>query len=187
MPSRAVLSAVFAVLVSLAATAHAQDARSGPQLPPSSPNPRAESDPTGGYAGSMLALDAISMALLVASDRMDAGPIGWLGGGGYLLGGPILHLAHDRPGRAGASLALRAGLPLAGLIVGMQFDDDRCDSLDCETAAIAGLGLGAVAAAALDVTLLAPRTEEDTPRPTVVPTIGPAPGGGASLGLAGEF
>ena len=72
-------------------------------------------------------------------------------------------------------------------MVGMRLDDDGCDGLDCKTGALAGLGLGAVAAAVLDLTLLAPRADDDTPRPAMVPTVGPAAGGGASIGLAGEF
>lgn len=186
MSSPAIFPAVFAVLASVAATTHAQDARSGPQLPAMSPQPRAESDRTG-YAGSMLALDGASIALLVASDRMDAGAIGWLGVGGYSLGGPILHIGHNRPGRAAASLALRAGLPLAGLMVGLQLGDDGCGNLDCQTGAVAGLALGAVAAAVVDATVLARRADSDRPRPALVPTVATAPGGGASIGLAGEF
>lgn len=77
----------------------------------------------------------------------------------YGLGGPIVHVAHDRVGAGGASLALRVGLPLTlgyvGYHLGRAGGCDREDSTCGLGGALLGGLLGAVGAAALDTALLA--------------------------------
>ena len=81
-----------------------------------------------------------------------------VGGVGYFLGAPIVHLAHKQYARAGASLALRVGLPILGAVIGNRAascsgsHDDWC-GLD---QAADGFWAGAVAAAVLDSLVITP-------------------------------
>jgi len=75
--------------------------------------------------------------------------------GGYLLGGPIVHITHGHPVRAGVSLLLRAALPLLGAGIGRSTVTTCSDELFCgldET--MAGLVAGTALASAIDVALL---------------------------------
>lgn len=134
------------------------------------------------YGWQTLAADAGAIALFTtagllsnaadhgAHDRTAATATLWLGLGTYALGGPIVHLAHDRPATMARSSAMRVLLPLAGGITALPAARIVCDSrndddgLACLGASfVVGAGLGLIAAAVLDATLLArvPRAEAD--------------------------
>jgi hypothetical protein len=76
---------------------------------------------------------------------------------GYLLGGPIVHAAHGNWAKAGGSLALRAGLPVAGAYLGAgaqncsQSGGDMCGL----GGALTGIAVGGLAAIVIDAALLA--------------------------------
>lgn len=68
---------------------------------------------------------------------------------GYLLGGPIVHLAHRNYAAAAGSLALRAALPIAGAYAGCALNGPGEDG-ECDTGTVLGLFVGIVAAGAID-------------------------------------
>ena len=67
----------------------------------------------GGYAERMIAIDATADTLIVAGLVSEHDWAIYAGLASYALGGPILHAAHDEWPRAGVSLGVRLGLPLA--------------------------------------------------------------------------
>jgi hypothetical protein len=102
--------------------------------------------------------------------------------GGYFVGPPLVHLAHDRPAAAAGSLGLRAGAPfvlgvtfqsLASCEVkspprgdGSRFDDDdeRCE----DGAFLFGAVLGVVTAMLLDMSILSLRARPERTHSTLV-------------------
>jgi hypothetical protein len=122
-----------------------------------SPSPaRAEEE---WYGGEVLAADAIGWALIIGGATADAWPVSALGVGGVLLGGPIIHAAHDNYGRAGISLGLRIGGPLLGLGLGAAIDKNSHSFIPAGP--IIGAFLGYVAGAIADIALVA--YEDDSP------------------------
>jgi hypothetical protein len=139
------------------------------------------------YGGYTLMADGISLGAAIAgaiSEGSGGEPFLWIAGGGYLLGAPIVHLAHGNPGRAAASLGLRVGLPLAFFGTGLIIED--CPKGDfCGLASfVIGVPLGMAAAIALDASLLARDTVEQrfTIAPTAVLTRN-----SAAIGVGGTF
>jgi hypothetical protein len=81
----------------------------------------------------------------------------------YLLGGPVIHLGHQSPGRAAASLGMRAGMPVLFGLIGA--GAEHCSGGDwcgLSGAAIGG-SLGIIAAISLDAALLAREPVESHP------------------------
>jgi hypothetical protein len=75
-----------------------------------------------------------------------------LGAAVYLLDGAVIHSVHGRPGRAAASVLLRAGLPLAGaFILGVAIGPDE----EVPVGFLLGFGIGLVTASVLDAGLIA--------------------------------
>jgi hypothetical protein len=104
------------------------------------------------YGWQIVAADLVGLtvALSARSGRLAAGI--------YLFDGAFIHSMHGRPGRAAASVLLRAGLPIAGAFIlgtATQPDDEFPVGL------VLGFGLGLATAALLDATLIA--------RPVTVP------------------
>lgn len=144
--------------------------------------------------------DMLAFGLLVGAAKANSSKgesVAKLSIGVYLLGGPIIHVAHDRPGRALGSVALRAGLPLVGGLIGAAFEPKRhCDEFDpyeeCDGDGIGGpalLGLmtGVVAAMIVDSTVLSDgRPPKAKPQPSWTPTAG-ATRNGFALGVSGRF
>jgi hypothetical protein len=120
--------------------------------------------PTHWYGWQILLADAsaVSLALLagVAAELDHTGddtagvPFGLGALATYLLGGPVIHVAHDRVGAGLGSLGLRLGLPLVGFGVGAAAAQG-CDGFLCEAggAALGGL-VGIGAAIAIDAATL---------------------------------
>jgi len=130
--------------------------------------------------------DGISLASAVVGGLAEptGEPLLWIAGGGYLLGAPIVHLAHGNPGRAVASLGLRVGLPVAFVGVGTVLED--CQGQDfCGLASVLiGVPLGMATAIALDAAVL---SRDTVKRPfAIVPTatLGTR---SATVGLSGAF
>jgi hypothetical protein len=119
------------------------------------------------YGWQTLSTDGAALGFLVlsgalASDNSDSGGAGvdsfvLLGVGMYTLGGPIVHAAHQNWGAAAASLGLRVGLPLTGILFGSAVDTcgPKSDADVCEAVGPAfGALLGMGAAIAIDAAAL---------------------------------
>jgi hypothetical protein len=145
-----------------------------------------------------LGADILAFGLLVGAAKADSSKgegVAKLAVGVYLLGAPTIHVAHDRPGHALGSLALRAGLPLVGGLIGAALepkrhcDDsfDECDGDGVGGPALLGFMTGAVAAIIVDSTVLSDgRAPKARPQPTWTPTAG-ATRSGFALGVSGSF
>ncbi len=170
-----------------------------PGLTPVAPAPEPQSpaiDYTDCYRGQTLGADGIAVGLVVLA-AVNAGTNGRstntvsmleLALATYAIGGPLVHLLHDRPGHAAGSLALRVGAPvvlaLAGGFLGsLQSSCDYCSS-DSSGGAALGAVLGVITASVLDATILA--RGDDRPSATHV-TVAPIHGGGVSFGVARAF
>lgn len=108
---------------------------------------------------------------------------------GYLLGAPVVHAIHGRPLRGLLDLGLRLGMPLAGAIVvgGSEYLATRNKGLPLLTFSVLGAAGGAVAAMAVDATVLA--WDEGAPRKNVL-AISPSVrffGKEKTLGLVGMW
>ncbi len=115
------------------------------------------------YGGQTLAIDGGALALLLLSQKNDAAPTMALAA--YVFGGPIVHLAHARPGAALGSLGLRVLTPITFAAVAASTTDCHADEDFCGYAEVILGGLaGAVAASAIDAAVLARRPAEPAPR-----------------------
>lgn len=116
------------------------------------------------YGYQVGAPDVVGWGLVLAGAQSEAWGAAALGVAGILLGGPIVHAAHDHWGRAGTSLGLRVGAPLVGLSLGLGLGTANSGggkgALDALVYAAIGAGLGYIAAAAVDIVYLA---REDVP------------------------
>jgi len=125
------------------------------------------------YGWQIALADAASIGLMATGQEAPAvvGLVGWI------VGGPIIHSAHEDFAAGGGDLVLRLGLPAAGTFIGLGTSHgcEECEGIP----AGAGVGLlaGAVAAMALDYGLLS--THERV-------SVAPMRGGGVLL-LAGRF
>jgi hypothetical protein len=194
--------AILAVHAAVSAEAHAEPAL-GAELALSRSTDSA-APARRWYGWQTLSLDGAALGLGLAGARLgqEHEALGiTLGGGGfmtYALGGPAIHWAHERRIAAGASLAVRIGLPLlsSGLLVAA--DAGRCTASGepehegyCrhrnEAAVIAAV-LSGVAASAFDAAVLGwePR-HEPTARLEVAPLLAWDGRSGGLAGLGGSF
>jgi hypothetical protein len=150
------------------------------------------------YGWQTLATDGAAIASFVLAGTTDeTSVLPAVGLGAYLLGGPIVHAAHDNWGRAALSLGMRTVIPVA--TGGLFFAANSCgenssNDPDSDADAWCGLGqaiaavfgglVGATVASALDASLLAWEPEEPTPQ--VAPALGVTKTS-AWLGVAGRF
>jgi hypothetical protein len=173
----------------------------GPQLT----EPASPVESTGWYGAPSAITDGVSLSLLVGA-MAAAGtqakaitPAFALGGiGGFLVGGPVVHLQNRHGGRAAASLALR----VTGMVVGAYISlahayshcnsDNGTDGPNCD--AFSGkemltISLPFAAAAIIDDALLArgtiPVRDVSTPAPPAAQIAGVV--GPGYLGLRGTF
>ncbi len=129
---------------------------------------------------------------LGAAGATQSADLLWIGVVGYFLGSPVVHVVHGRAVPAVVSLAMHVGLPYAGVRLGAKAEDcpaheyaDGCGF----GGALIGLGIGVLAATAIDAAALA---YEDVPPPTKSSSFGVAPTfafdrGRTTLGLVGTF
>jgi hypothetical protein len=104
-------------------------ALAGPPAMPPKPAESAEARPSSvpeydDYRLTLLLSDASAVALLlgtaaVSENETIATGFVVAGLGTYALGGPIIHLVHEQPGRALGSFGLRVGLPAVGISMGV--------------------------------------------------------------------
>jgi hypothetical protein len=131
------------------------------------------------------------------SGRAVIGSFVGLGAGAYVFGGPIVHAAHQNWGAAAASLGLRVGLPLMGILIGSAVDSCGANNDSDLCGAVGpgfGLLLGISAAIAIDAGALGyeqvPATNAaTTPRPLAAITtpLVIADAHHAMLGVMGTF
>lgn len=157
--------ALFACVAALGELpAHAQGAEVR-----STSSPRVE---THSYGLQILGVDA---AVIAGASLTKSSEVGV---GGYLLGGPLVHLAHGHAGRALGSAALRAGLPLGGALIGSAIGESRCDSetdpeLFCGLGEVAaGFIVGVATASIVDAAVLARDQVEVAPERTGLIQVG---------------
>lgn len=151
------------------------------------------------YGWQTLLTDAGAITLTIvltanADERDDAAVIGAfvIGASTFALGGPIVHGAHGHWGKAGVSLALRAGLSLIGGAIGAGIGADSCSQYvyDHEGCAIGygvlGLIAGATTAVIVDAAVLAREIVPAPARDHVMFVFTPVRSGGG-LTLVGRF
>jgi hypothetical protein len=162
-------------------------------------------EPEVWYGKTSAVVDAVSITLIAGGLALSgpetkstglAGPMVIAGLGGFLLGGPGVHLSNGHVGLGAASLGLRA----LGTVIGAYVVLARAFKCDPEVApdipgcqetstgdAIA-ISLPFLAAAAIDDILLAhgtvPRPTAAGPGATITPSVGPS---SAALSIVGTF
>lgn len=208
MNVRVVIAGVFAMLL-IAGPALAQPGRTPVQAPHTyQPGPPAPTY-TKRYGTSIALADAASVAavfvgamLVVAGalseydceyecgDNDGSVALGFVlmigGSAGYVFGGPLIHRHHGNSSGAGKSLALRLGLPLAGVLIGSALRDDNCSDYDCGDDYSGQLtSLGVASAMVIDWAFLA-KKQVRVPGP-VMPYATPVHGGGMTFGVGGSF
>jgi hypothetical protein len=132
------------------------------------------------YGWQPLIIDGLSIPLLAAAGA---------GGVTYLVGGPVVHLAHGRPGAALGSAGLRVGLPLVGGLISLAaYCGDGGGEL-CGLAVLPGAVVGALGAIAIDASLLS--WEKEPPPPplsgSVHVAVSAKPGDGGRIVVGGAF
>jgi hypothetical protein len=143
-----------------------------------------------GYRWQTALSDGAAVGLFMLGASSNSSGLADAGLGTYLLGAPIIHLSHNRPGRAAGSLALRLGLPILGVMVGLKSHAHSCPNGDiCDEGpgaeAVLGLLGGVVAASVIDTAFLA-KGDEAPARPSWSPAV-TANQHGFGLGVAGAF
>ena len=185
-------SAAVVAVVLTSVTAHAQPGvtpvqpLAQPAQPTAQPaQPASDDAPVESYRLQTFAADAVALGLLVGMTKVDhsgqQNSLAWLFAGTYLLGAPMVHVAHNRPGRAIGDFAMRFALPvLGGLAIGGHGGDD-----DEGVSVLLGLMVGITASAIIDTAFFAggdePRQRSWSPRVT------PTTNGGLTVGLGGHF
>jgi hypothetical protein len=125
------------------------------------------------YGAYTLATDGAALGLALGGAALDRNGEALLAAsvGGYLLGGPIVHLAHGNPGRSLLSLGTRAGLPVVLAFAGVavagcgEGDGDFCGYGQ----ALLGFGVGMVGAVVIDAAAIA--RDEVEPTPALAPAL----------------
>jgi hypothetical protein len=143
------------------APAPAKSRAEAPVVPPwRTPEP-AEGD-SRWYGWQTLAVDGGALALTVNGGMADSEPLILAGVSAYLVGPMVVHFVHGRPFRGLGSLALRAGLPVAGVAIATELGGPCGGDFGCLGEAVIGAAAGLVSAVALDSAVLA--WEVPTPR-----------------------
>jgi hypothetical protein len=182
----------------MTATAHAQPSSAAPGAAPPAPLPEPAAA-LDDYRWQVLAADAVVGSAVLVAAHSESGTGVVIAGVAYVLTAPLIHIAHDRGGRAFGSLAMRVALPLFGALVGTALVDmgarkcappaseDLCDGDgDDEVAvgALLGFGVGALSAMIIDAAFVARPVPRE--RPTWAPQVG-VTRDRVSLGIAGRF
>ena len=157
---------------------------------------RSEARPKRWYGYQTLIADSLAVGFGFSARSFDSAGVG-LSVGTYLLGAPLVHLAHGKPGMFAASLGSRIVSPALGGATGYAIGVGiaGCGGGHyCGTpmaGAAVGFLSGWLAASALDAALFAreAKAEEAKPwngKPTIAPTASAGPTG-ASVGVGGLF
>lgn len=147
-----------------------------------------ESRPRVWYGWQTLVVDAVSTALVFAAVEGDTAVPAVFAAGGYVLGGPLIHVGNDQYLNGLGSLGLRLTLPTIGGVIGAQAGDDGCGDWVCFHVAYYGFFIGLGAAVLLDAAVFGYRSvdEEVVATPRLQPTFAIGRDGGV-LGIAGRF
>lgn len=151
------------------------------------------------YGWETLAFDgaALAMGITMVATEPSSPVLPVAAATTFYAGAPALHLAHGHADKALGSLGLRAALPAVTAIGGaFMLSAGKTDFEGAIGGATAGMvlgfGVGAVAAAALDATLIArervpapPLREARIALSSLTPTVAVLPQGGAVLGVSG--
>ena len=186
-----ILQTAFATLALLLLSGSAFAQRSPRSVEPM-PAAAAQDTVTKHYGMQILVVDAavVASALAIESGEIFVG--------GYLLSGPIVHVANGNGGKVIGSLLLRTGLPIGGAMLGAAAAN--CDGSEDEflcgvgEAAI-GLLAGMVAATVIDATVLAKKTSVEERLPALLryggvaanPDVAVTRNGSFTVGLSGSF
>jgi hypothetical protein len=156
--------------------------------PPVSTRQAPEPDEGGSrwYGWQTLAVDGGTLALLLTAGAADSEPLVWGGVSTYLAGPMVVHLAHCRPIRGLGSLALRAGLPVAGVVIAKDIGGP-CGDFGCLGEAAVGAAAGVVSAVILDSAVLAWEVPTPRARGTTVRPFTYVDGRRVLLGISGNF
>jgi hypothetical protein len=164
------------------------------ESPPNSPRePPRPAPKTSWYGWQTLIADGIAVAAIPFHPAAGAAL--------YFTGGPAVHLAHGSGRRAGASLGIRAGVPVAsglaagvlGALVGTAADcwGDACTVPVAVAFGTLGAGAGVIGAIIIDAALVAKEPVEPTARSSPVgslrPSVAPRREGGFDIGVAATW
>jgi len=151
---------------------------------PATPSGEADGE---SYRAEIVAVDAASLVLALSGNPTGIKAAGLT----YLLGGPTIHGLHGNGGRAGASLVMRAGMPLLGALAGAALTPDCSPDSECDddfpAGPIFGFGLGILSAMILDAALLGgPKEAPKNTGTTWAPQVSVTPHH-VGLGVVGRF
>jgi len=169
----------------MAATAHAEP----PGLTPVAPVSETVTEELPSYRWETALADGATIAMGIAASKSNSD--GLVVVAGYLLGAPLVHLVNNHGDRAAASLGLRVGLPIVGLLVGGAIGRSQCDAY-CDNEsdiafAVLGTLTGVVAASAIDIGYLSRGETITHARPSIGPTLSTGPNNSVRLGIGGTF
>jgi hypothetical protein len=188
----------FALPLFLAASifapaAHAQTA------PEPAPTPRVTTSQW--YGWETLLVDGAALTTMIASGVRSNNGLAPVGYGLFVLGPPLVHVAHGHIGTGLADAGMRFLLPIAVGALGYAIDYSMSSCNDQQWLCFRGLGgavigafIGYATAVTLDAAVLArepvvrvPEKRVDSARVRWTPTLQLNQGGGASGGVAGMF
>jgi hypothetical protein len=149
------------------------------------------------YGWQTIAVGGSSLGLMGLGRTQDSIVLGGVGTAGYLIGSPIVHLAHRQYWKSGASLGLNVVLPIAfaSLIPGGcdERHDDGHKTCDFNMRALItpGLLVGSALAVGIDAAVLGhERVQREAPprsrKVEVLPVAAAGPNG-AFVGVNGRF
>ena len=153
-------------------------------MPSAAPAAPSES---GWYGGQTLGVDGVALALFAlgaangGSNPSTATSLMVTSGITYVLGGPVIHIAHGRYGTAAVG-------GVAGAVLFGAASNSTGALIGGATGAIFGLGTGVIVASVLDSAVLAHRTARAPERTGFQwsPVAAPVKGG-ATAGVVGRF
>jgi len=167
--------------------------RSPDSWQPAPTSSQTEDRVTKRYGIQILLMDAGVITTAIATEQ------GAVFVGGYLLGGPLVHVANGNPKQAVGSLLLRAGLPTGGILLGAIAAESHCEHSDemfCGLGEIAaGMLVGMVTATVIDAAVLAKKTTKVERDPALFsvgsvaanPDVRVTREGSVTLGFTGRF
>ena len=160
---------------------------------------RLKTKPGERYGHETALVDVVGIGVTVGAIKGGA-PLAIVGLATYVLGGPIVHLAHGHAGKFGLDLGIRLGAPIVGMGLGMA---TVCAGGGCKggltgtytalAGGFIGVATGVLTAIIVDAAAIAREPgapPSEAPRwngkPTVQPQVAAYPGGG-SVGVGGAF
>jgi hypothetical protein len=196
---RSLLAAILVTATALtAATARADDDSTAPKPKKSEPEET-------WYGWQTLSTDGAALALLIAAgsttqSSSTTGTLALASLGTYALGGPVVHLAHDRARTAAGDLVVRVSVPLATTVLGAMIGNAVIPPSPCEgdgpcgggiAFGLVGLGVGVLTASIVDAAVFGyepaaarphDQPNQDASRVLIAPTVGLG-----TVGAVGSF